>query len=316
MSKFTAAVVQAAPIAFDSKATTEKAVRLIGEAAKKGASLVVFPEAYIPAYPKRVNYSVGMGVRTPEVRELFKRYFESSIDVPGPEVSMLAKAVKQANVHLVIGVIEREIGTLYCTILFFSNDGTLLGKHRKVMPTATERMVWGFGDGSTMPVIDTPLGKIAAVTCWENYMPMMRMAMYAKGVTLYCAPTADDRDTWVPSMQHIALEGRCYVLSSCQFARRSDFPEDYLGGAADKQDEILMRGGSVIVDPLGKVIAGPNFAEECVLTAEIDTGDIARAKFDLDVSGHYARPDIFQLRVDERPKAAVLQATDDEPWRA
>jgi nitrilase len=206
----------------------------------------------------------------------------------------------------VIGVIERDRGTLYCTVLFLAPDGAYLGKHRKIMPTASERLVWGFGDGSTMPVFDTPLGKMGAVICWENYLPLMRAAMYAKGIELYCAPTADPRDSWIASMRHIAVEGRCFVLSSNQFNRRRDFPADYPAALSDDPNAVVTRGGSCIVDPFGNFLAGPNTEGEVILTAEIDRAQIVRGKFDLDVVGHYARPDIFQLQVDERPKKPVI----------
>ena len=211
-----------------------------------------------------------------------------------------------------IGVIERDRGTLYCTVLFFAPDGAYLGKHRKIMPTASERLVWGFGDGSTMPVFDTPLGKIGAVICWENYLPLMRTAMYAKGIELYCAPTADPRDSWIASMRHIAVEGRCFVLSCNQFNRRRDFPPDYGADLSNDPDAVVTRGGSCIVDPFGNFLAGPNTEGEVILTAEIDRAQIVRGKYDLDVVGHYARPDIFQLHVDERPKRPVTTHDKDE----
>lgn len=209
------------------------------------------------------------------------------------------------RIYLVIGVVEREGGTLYCTVLFFAPDGSFLGKHRKVMPTASERLVWGFGDGSTMPVFDTPLGKVGAVICWENYLPLMRAAMYSKGIEIYCAPTADARDSWVASMRHIAVEGRCFVLSCNQFNRRQDFPADYSSAFGETPDQVVTRGGSCIVDPFGNFLAGPNMENEAILIAEIDRAQIVRGKYDLDVVGHYARPDIFQLHVDERPKQPV-----------
>ena len=194
-------------------------------------------------------------------------------------------------------MVERGGGTLYCTVLFFGPDGTLRGKHRKLMPTASERLVWGFGDGSTLPVLHTAVGRVGAVICWENYMPLLRMAMYGKGIELYCAPTVDDRETWLPTMRHIALEGRCFVLSACQFLRGAE--------------TVLIGGGSVIVGPLGEVLAGPHRAGEAVLAADLDLDDLARGKYDLDVTGHYARPDVFQLTVDERRKPAVARLVDD-----
>jgi nitrilase len=204
-----------------------------------------------------------------------------------------------------VGVIEREIGTLYCTVLFFAPNGTLLGKHRKVMPTAMERIIWGYGDGSTLPVFDTRLGKLGAVICWENYMPLLRMTMYAKGIELYCAPTADDRDTWLSTMQHVALEGRCFVLTACQYLRRRDCPADYAAVHGDDPDTVILRGGSAIIDPLGQVLAGPLYNQCGILTAEIDLAEISRAKYDFDVVGHYARPDIFQLHVNEQATRPV-----------
>jgi nitrilase len=190
-------------------------------------------------------------------------------------------------------------------VLFFGPDGSLLGKHRKLMPTALERMIWGFGDGSTLTVVDTPWGRIGSVICWENYMPMLRMAMYAKGVSLYCAPTADDRDTWLPSMQHVALEGRCFVLTACQFIRRRDFPDSVRVSLGDGPEAILMRGGSAIVSPFGRVLAGPDFSGETILTADLDLREIGRGKFDFDVAGHYSRPDVFKLVVNESPTRPV-----------
>jgi nitrilase len=204
-----------------------------------------------------------------------------------------------------MGVIERDGGTCYCTVLFFGPDGALLGKHRKLMPTALERMIWGFGDGSTLTVVESPYGRIGSVICWENYMPMLRMAMYSKQVALYCAPTADDRDTWLPSMQHIALEGRCFVLTACQFLRKNDFPSSVRVSLGESPDAVLMRGGSAIVSPLGKVLAGPCFDGETILTADLDLHEIARGKFDFDVVGHYARPDVFHLAVNETPTSSV-----------
>lgn len=302
-----AAVVQAGAVQFDRDAGTDKAVRLIGEAAATGAQLVVFPEAFIGGYPKGLDFGLVVGARDPQGREEFRLYHDAAIEVPGAHTARLAEAAGAHRVEVVIGVIERDGGTCYCTVLFFGPDGTLQGKHRKLMPTALERMIWGFGDGSTLTVVDSPWGRVGSVICWENYMPMMRMAMYAKGVALYCAPTADDRDTWLPSMRHVALEGRCFVLTACQFIRRGDFPESVRVALGDGPDAVLMRGGSAIVGPLGQVLAGPHFGSETILTADLDLGEIARGKFDFDAVGHYARPDVFQLHVNEAPTAAVVR---------
>ena len=268
--KYRVAVVQDSPVVFDREATLAKVGELTAKAAAEGARLVLFPEAFVSAYPKGLDFGARIGSRTAEGREDFRRYFESAVEVPGPAVDSLAATAKKNSVYLVIGVIERGGSTLYCTVLFFSPRGEFLGKHRKLMPTASERLVWGFGDGSTMPVLPTELGRLGAVICWENYMPLLRMSMYAKGVQLYCAPTADSRATWAPSMQHIALEGRCFVLSCCQYLKRSDCPEDYQALPDDGPETVLMAGGSLIVDPFGQILAGPDFDGPTILLAELD----------------------------------------------
>ena len=304
------AVVQAGAVPFNTEACIDKAVRLIEEAAAAGAKLIVFPEAFVPGYPKGLNYGLVVGARDPVGREEFRVYLDAAITVPGPQTEQLGKAAAANRAYVVIGVIERELGTCYCTALFFGPNGRLLGKHRKLMPTAMERMIWGFGDGSTLTTVDSPYGRIGSVICWENYMPMLRMAMYAKDVALYCAPTADDRDTWLPTMQHVALEGRCFVLTACQIIRKKDFPDSMRVTLGDSPDALLMRGGSAIISPLGKVLAGPHFGEETILTATLDLNDIGRGKFDFDVVGHYSRPDIFKLVVNEEPMPAVTRKID------
>jgi nitrilase len=301
-----AAVVQAAPVVFDPDRTLTKLQDLAADAARRGAQLAVFPEAFVSAYPKGLDFGARVGQRSAEGREQFRRYFDSAVTVPGPATDAIGRAARAGRLFLVVGVIERDGGTLYCTAVFVGPDGALLGKHRKLMPTAMERLVWGFGDGSTLTVVDSPLGKIGAVICWENYMPLLRMAMYARGVELYCAPTADDRETWLPTMRHVALEGRCFVLSACQYLTRADGPEDYPAAAGDP-GAVLMRGGSCIVGPLGQILAGPQFDGETILTADLDRAEIARGKYDFDVAGHYARPDVFRLHVNERPAAAVVR---------
>jgi nitrilase len=305
------AVVQAASVPFDSEACVDKAVRLIGDAAATGAKVILFPEAFVGGYPKGLSYGLVVGARDPAGREEFRIYFDAAIEAPGPQTQRLGEAAAEHGAYVVIGVIEREIGTCYCTVLFFGPDGSLLGKHRKLMPTALERMIWGFGDGSTLTAVESPYGRIGSVICWENYMPMLRMAMYAKNVALYCAPTADDRDTWLLSMRHVALEGRCFVLTACQFIRKRDFPKSVRVSLGDKPDSVLMRGGSAIISPLGAVLAGPDFEGETILTATLDLGEIARGKFDMDVAGHYSRPDIFQLRVNEEPMEPVISKTGE-----
>lgn len=305
MSAVRVAVVQDAPVAFDREATVAKVASRTAEAAAQGAQLVVFPEAFLSAYPKGITFGAHVGSRTPEGRQWFQRYHDSSVDVPGPTCDALGAIARAHAVHLVIGVIERDGGTLYCTVLFFGPDGALLGTHRKLMPTAMERIVWGFGDGSTMPVLSTSLGKLGAVICWENYMPQLRLAMYGKGIELYCAPTVDDRDVWHATMRHIAVEGRCIVLCACQYAVRGDYPADYHPMQGEAPDTVLIRGGSCIVSPLGEVLAGPLYHASGVLVADVDVGALSQGKYDLDVVGHYARPDVFSLHVNEQPMRAV-----------
>lgn len=307
---FGAAVVQAGSILFDTSATLEKLSDLARDAAASGARLVVFPEAFIGGYPKGSHFGAPVGSRSAEGRDLFRRYFDSAIEVPGPEVNRLATLAGDLGVDLVVGAVERARkdeggGTLYCSALVFSANGTFLGRRRKLMPTAAERVIWGAGDGSTLDVFEGGAGRIGAVICWENYMPFLRMSQYAQGVEYYCAPTVDDRDSWAGTMRTIALEGRAFVLSACQFMKRSDAPDDFHPIQGDKPETVLINGGSVIVSPLGVILAGPCFGEEKILHAELDPADIARGKMDMDVVGHYARPDIFELRVNRARQKAV-----------
>ena len=299
MTTYKAAVVQAASIPDDAMASAEKAAGLVREAGRAGARLAVFPEVFLGGYPKGASFGTPVGMRKPEGREAFRRYHDGAIDPDGPELALVAEAAREAGLFVVIGGLERDGGTLYCTAFFLDPDAGVVAKHRKLMPTAAERLIWGFGDGST------PIGRIGAVICWENYMPALRLAMYAKGIGLYCAPTADDRDTWAPSMQHIALEGRCFVLSACQYITRGAFPDDYECALGNAPETVLMRGGSLIVSPLGHILAGPDFTGETILYADLDPDEIVRGKYDFDVVGHYGRPDIFELLVDEAPKSPV-----------
>ncbi|KAK9141417.1 hypothetical protein Scep_011098 [Stephania cephalantha] len=309
-----ASVVQASTVFYDTPATLDKAERLIAEAAANGSHLVVFPEAFIGGYPRGSDFGVAIGSRHPKGREDFRKYHASAIQVdppqpPAPELQRLSAMAAKYKVYLVMGVVEKDGYTLYCTVLFFDSQGNYLGKHRKLMPTAMERVIWGFGDGSTIPVFHTPLAKIGALICWENRMPLLRTAIYAKGVEIYCAPTADARDTWHSSMTHIALEGGCFVLSANQFCTRKDYPPppDYTfaGGVELHPDSVVCAGGSVIISPLGTVLAGPNYQGEALITADLDMGDIPRAKFDFDVVGHYSRPDVLSLIVKDHPATPV-----------
>ncbi|QIB34668.1 carbon-nitrogen hydrolase family protein [Ancylobacter pratisalsi] len=309
MPKIKVAAVQAATVPFDAAAATARTIKLIADVAATGAAVAVFPEAFIGGYPKGLDFGCSIGRRTPEGRVDFARYVRGAITVPGPEVEQLAAACAQHNIYAVIGVIERDGGTLYCTALYFGPEG-LLGLHRKVMPTGSERLVWGFGDGSSLTVVDTPFGKLGGAICWEHYMPLMRAAYYAKGVQIWAAPTADDRESWVATMRHVAMEGRCFVIGACQVMRRSDFPEDYASRIEAGPDEWMMHGRSVIVGPLGEVLAGPLVDEEGILTADIDIDDLVGAKLDFDPVGHYARPDLFRLTVDESPRLPVSTLRD------
>jgi nitrilase len=303
------AVIQAAPILFDKQATIDKACTLIEETAVENPQLILFPEAFIPCYPRGLSFGTVVGSRSPAGRETWQRYWDNAVDVPGPDTDILSAAARNANAYVVMGIIERARtgGTLYCTMLYFGPDGRLLGKHRKLKPTAAERLIWGEGDGSTLTTINAPFGTIGGLICWENYMPLARMAMYGKGVDLYLAPTADSRDTWQATMRHIACEGRCFVLGCNQFVTRSMYPVDLVGiEELESQPEVLCRGGSVIVNPLGEVVAGPLYNQEGILYAELDMADVVQSKLDFDVVGHYARPDIFQLMVNEESVSPVM----------
>jgi len=299
------AVIQAGSILFDTPRTLTKLADLAADAAGRGARLAVFPEAFLGGYPKGVDFGCKVGSRTPEGREWFRRYFEGAITIPGPETEALCQVAQSTGLTLAVGVIERAGATLYCTCLYVGPEGRILGKHRKVMPTAAERLIWGFGDGSTLPVLDTPVGRVGGAICWENYLPLLRTALYAQDLQIYCAITVDDRETWLSTMRHIAMEGRCFVLSPVQYLERSACPADYHPIQGDDPGTVLIRGGSCIVDPFGQVLAGPVFGEESILTADLDLDEIPRARFDLDVVGHYARPDLFHLVVNTRAQAAV-----------
>jgi nitrilase len=230
-----------------------------------------------------------VGNRTAEGRELFLRYFRSAIDCPGPETAAIQQLADDLSLHIVIGVVERDGATLFCTSLAVM-PGQPMVKHRKLMPTASERLLWGQGDGSTLAVVPTSIGRIGMAICWENYMPLLRQHLYNGNVELWCAPTVDSREIWGSSMRHIAYEGRCFVLSACQWLTREDWPDDL----RDKGGVIT--GGSLVASPSGEILAG-SLKGEGLLFADIDPDDIPRGKFDLDVAGHYSRPDVFQLTV-------------------
>lgn len=304
------AVAQAASVMMERDASIEKAISLTVEAGERGAKIVVFPEAFIPGYPRGLTFGTSVGNRTLEGRKDFYRYWENSIVVPSKSTEELGEAARKAGVYLVIGVIEKDHeaggGTLYCTVLFFGPDGALLGKHRKLKPTGSERLIWGEGDGSTLPVFDTPYGKIGSLICWENYMPLARAAMYAKGIQIYITPTADARDSWQATIRHIAAEGRCFVLSCNQYVTKDMYPTDLAcyDELASSPEE-MTRGGSAIVGPLGEYVKQPVYGKEELLIADLDLREITYSQFDFDVIGHYARPDVFQLVVNEEEKENV-----------
>jgi nitrilase len=300
------AVVQASSIPFDPAATVEKADALIAECAAGGAELAVFPEAFVGCYPKGTGFGAVVGRRSGPGRDIYRRYFESAVTLEGPEVAALIQSSATHGVFVVVGVIERFGATLYCTALMIDPIVGLVGIHRKLMPTGTERLIWGFGDGSTIGTAESPAGRLGTVICWESYMPALRQAMYAQGIELYCAPTADDRPTWVSSMTHIALEGRVFVLTACQSIRLGEYPEWYQQEVGEDPDSHLMRGGSAVIAPDGSLLAGPLFDEEGILYADVDLAEIARGRLDMDAVGHYSRPDVFELRVNTRLQSSVV----------
>jgi nitrilase len=295
-------VIQATPALFDLERSVDLVISWIEKGAAAGCQLLLFPESFIPCYPRGLTFDAVVGKRTDKGRTIWLDYWTNSLEVPSAQVTRISEAVKKAGVFVALGVTEKEPvgGTLYCTLLYFGKDGTLLGKHRKLKPTGLERYIWGESDGSTLVSFDTELGKIGGLICWENYMPLARTAMYQKGVEIYLAPTADARDSWQATMRHIALEGRCFVLASNQFVRQSDYPATYQLDLID-EPEIMSRGGSVIISPMGEILAGPLWDQEGLLTAELDFSVLAKSKLDFDCIGHYARPDVFKLDVVNQP---------------
>ncbi|CAO1622412.1 unnamed protein product [Sympodiomycopsis kandeliae] len=290
-------------------------------------TVVVFPEGFLSAYPRGMDFGAVIGSRSKEGREWYRRYVESSVpvaDSDGAVMKRIRGVASRLKITMVIGVIERcdcDVtvgvgeppreawaakekgggGTIYCTSLTISPTGAILSSRRKLQPTALERFVWGQGSASdiSVAVSNSPAGKIGSAICWENYMPLLRYKLYEKGTQIWCAPTADTRDQWAGTMTHIALEGRVFVISCCQYAEKKDFPEDYPAYQDEAPDHMVTRGGSMIVSPLGEVLAGPLFNQRGIITACVDDvdGQILEAKLDMDACGHYGRQDLFQLRV-------------------
>lgn len=289
------AVIQAAPILFDLRRTLEKVETLIQSAAAAKAELILLPEAFIGTYPRGLSFGTVVGSRSPTGREVWLKYWNNALSIPSPEFKKLSQIVKSANTYVVLGVVEKDSmgGTLYCSLLYFSPSGELIGKHRKIKPTAAERIIWGEGDGDSLNVVDIPFGKVGGLICWENMMPQARMRLYEQGVEIYVAPTADSRETWQSSMQHIAMEGRCFVLGCNQFVTKDMYP-DWAMKELKEEPTVMCRGGSVVVSPLGEIIAGPLWDKEGILYAELNAEDWVKSKLDFDVVGHYSRKDIFE----------------------
>ncbi|MEM6362090.1 MAG: carbon-nitrogen hydrolase family protein [Bacteroidota bacterium] len=301
-------VVQATPALFDLQGSVTKTVQWIEKAADAGCELVLFPESFIPCYPRGLRYDAQVGKRTEKSRDHWLDYWNNSFETDSQEAQRISAAVRKAGIFVALGVTEKEPvgGSLYCTLIYFNTDGQIVGKHRKLKPTGLERYLWAEGDGATLTTLNTSFGRIGGLICWENYMPLARTAMYKKGVEIYLAPTADMRDSWQSTMEHIALEGRCFVLAANQFVRKSDYPE-YYQPQLTAEPEIMSSGGSVIYAPTGELMAGPLWNEEGLLTAELDFDLLRRVKLDFDVVGHYARNDVFDLKICNQPETIDLR---------
>jgi nitrilase len=285
---------------FDTDGTIGKMWDLVEELKSESPDLVLFPEAFLPGYPTGLSFGAVVGNRTEEGKKLFARYYDQSIEENDAHFKELQAMALSLNAVLAVGAVEKEAisGTLYCTLFYFDSEGSYLGKHRKLKPTGSERLIWGEGDGSTLPVFDNGFGVYGGLICWENYMPLARMAMYQQGIQIYLAPTADCRDAWQATMQHIAIEGRCYVLGCNQLITLDTYPEDL---RKEVENTPMCSGGSVIVAPGGSVIAGPILDKEGILYADIDLEAVTKGKYELDVAGHYNRPDVFSFKVN-RPE--------------
>ncbi|CAF3669345.1 unnamed protein product [Rotaria socialis] len=306
MPKITVAVCQCACQEFNFDKTLAHLEKFAKEAVSKSAELALFPEAFIGGYPRYSHFGSVVGHRTDAGRTEFLNYYKAAICLndgndKSIEIQRIEEIARNENIFLVIGIIERDGGTLYCTVIYIDPQQGLINSRRKLMPTGIERLVWGFGDVKDVkPVLLTKDISMGALICWENYMPLLRYHLYSQNVQIYLAPTADGRDTWKASMQHIAVEGRTYVLSANQFVKVKNMPKEHsLPEEFSDSESVLTNGGSLIVDPFGNIIAGPLFGEEGVLVAEIDTDQCIRGKMDLDICGHYARKDAFLFQVKE-----------------
>ncbi len=309
LKPFTVAAVQDSPSFLNLKESVAKAAALISKARQSGAQLVVFPETWLPGYPVWIDSAPQAAVWDhPPAKEIFSRLFVNSAAIPSPEMDQLCRAAKAAGVIVVMGLHERDGGTLYNTMLTISADGEILGKHRKLMPTYTERLVWGQGDGSTLTVVNTAFGRLGGLICWEHWMPLARAAMYAKQELIHVAQWPSVNDIHQLASRHYAFEGRCFVIAAGTVLRRIDVADlelPLLETLPGEADDLLMTGGSAIYGPSGECLAGPLFDEPGIITAEIQPLQAVEGRLTLDVNGHYARPDIFQLQVNEQPQKSV-----------
>jgi len=301
--KIKVCLVQDSPVFFDKEKTIDKLEELVIKYAKASSDLIVFPESFIPGYPRGFTFGTSVGRRTPAGRKLYAEYYRNSLDIHSKDFKRLEEVSKSQNVYLVIGATERksENGSLYCSMLYISPTSGLLGVHRKIKPTGAERLIWAEAGGESLVTFDTRIGKLGGLICWENYMPLARMSMYRKGVEIYIAPTADARKNWISTMQHIALEGRCFVLGCNQYFSKSMLPDPYQPLVKNEPD-ILCRGGSVIVSPLGEILAGPLFDTNGIVISELNLDEVIESKLDFDNNGHYTRDDIFQLHILKQPE--------------
>lgn len=304
------AVAQVASIFADKQACIEKTVNLINDAGKQGVNFMLLPETLISGYPRGFTYGAYIGSRSDAGRKDFERYWKSSMTLSDDETKPIRDAAKANKMFVVVGISEQGTagnrGTLYNSLLYIDATGEIVGVHRKLMPTGTERLIWGSGDGSTLTTMDTPFGTVGGLICWENYMPLARMAMYGKGVNIYLAPTADARESWQSTLRHIACEGRCFVLGCNQYFTKSMYPKDLaLYDELKDLPEELCRGGSAIIDPFGEYVCEPLYGKEGVLYTELDLDKIHQGHLDFDVVGHYHRPDVFKFSVNESPNPAV-----------
>jgi nitrilase len=296
----TAACVQVEPVIFDRAATIERVAERTAEAAGAGARLVVFPETFVPAYPSSAWAKALAGWSEPGAKEAFALLHRESLEVPGPDADRLGAIAREHGVWLVVGANELDAqrpGTLYNSLLYWSPEGELALHHRKLVPTNHERLVWGQGDGRGLRALETPLGRVGGLICWENYMPLARFSLYESGVEIYIASTADDGDAWQATLQHIALESRAFVVAPCHFQRAGSYPDDFPLRALIEGRDLLGRGGSAILAPDGSYLAGPLYGEEGILYAELDPNVLLQARQRFDPAGHYHRPDVLRLTV-------------------